>query len=241
MKKNSFVIFLTATIQPGTFDFVGRANYQERESDYYHAIKFYMSMQLPLVFVDNSNFHSEKIHGLTKDYPLFEYHTFKSEKSIEGKGHGEIEIFDYALVHSEMLKKTDWIIKISGRYIIENISTFLSKIDLEGQEVFVNYTRNMRWADTRFILIKKTFYHEYFKPCVEKYLDEKNMVLLEHIFARSVHLFQASGGEISIWPCYPFYNAHDGTNGEKVYFNYFKKFKYRFYFKLKSKILSHRV
>ncbi len=234
------VIFLTATIKAESYHFVGRPNFDTRENDYIKALSFYKEVGFPILFVDNSMYRSEKILSLMANYNKFEYLTFQSKYSHLGKGHGEMEIFDYALNNSELLKQTDLIFKISGRYIIRNISKFIKELNDFDHQVYINFTRRLIWGDTRLFIMKKQFYNSYFKPTAEKFLDEPNDINIERVFARSVHLYMYEGGDMGFWPCYPFYDAHDGSHDHVISFGFWKRIKYNLYFKFKNFSFRHR-
>lgn len=54
-----------------------------------------------------------------------------------GKGYGELQIIKYAVEHSELLEKCDFIVKITGRYLVENIDTFLKELQTEDRTLVV--------------------------------------------------------------------------------------------------------
>lgn len=238
----SLVLLLTGTIKPFSGPGKsGRINVKDREDDYFKAISFYLKKGYKVVFTENSNYKSERISNLKDKYSSFEYHSFFSTKSHLGKSCGELEIFKYSLEHSEFLREVDYLIKISGRYIIKNINSLLSKTNSVEHEVYVNPTRNLRWADTRIMILRKSYYSNYFLPVADKYLDESKNVFFENVFMHSIFFYLLDGGDLRLWPIYPAYEAFDGTHDEKVSFNAFKTWKYNLYYKLKIFIFKHRA
>ncbi|MGM0944202.1 MAG: hypothetical protein ACQEW9_03400 [Bacteroidota bacterium] len=238
----SFVLLLTGTIKPFKGQLhSGRIDVSKREDDYFKAINFYLSKGFEVVFVENSDYSSKKIQSIKEKSKSFEYHTFLSKRSYLGKSFGEMEIFKFALENSTALNKVDYLIKITGRYIIKNISQLLSGVNGVDHEIYVNPTRNLRWADTRLMIIKKSFYYNYFLPCADKYLDESKGVYLENIQMKAILLYLVDGGELQLWPLYPAYDAYDGTHDEKVKFNLLKTLKYNLYFKFKKFVFKHRA
>lgn len=238
----TFVLFLTGTIKPFEGQaHSGRVDELKREDDYCRAIKFYLSKGFKVVFVENSNYKSEKISSLISNTNSFEYHTFLSKKSHLGKSCGEMEIFNYALKNSLFLSEVDYIIKITGRYIIKNLQELLAGVNGVDHDIYVNPTRNLRWADTRLMIIQKRFYYNYFLPSAEKFLDESKHVYLENVLMKALFQYLIDGGELRLWPIYPSYEAYDGTHDEKVSFNTFKTWKYNLYYKVKKFIFKHRA
>lgn len=200
-----------------------------------------MKSKLPIVFIDNSNTVSDKIHNLTINYPLFEYFTFISKTSFLGKGHGEKEILDFAFYHSQIVKNSEWIVKITGRYIIHNISTLIKGIENSKALVSINYGLNLTRSDTRIIFFKEKFYIQYFKPYLERYLNESKKVFFEQVLAQSVHALMAEGHVYLPWPLYPTYDGINGANGRIVKFNPYKNAKYQLYFELKKWIFKQII
>jgi hypothetical protein len=238
----SFVLLLTATIKPFPLHSKsGRTNSIDREDDYFKAVKFYLEKGYLVVFVENSNYDSLRISSLAEKYPSLEYHSFLSQKSNCGKSFGEIEIIEYAIKHSNFLKEVDYLIKITGRYIIKNINFLLDKTNSVEHEIYINPTRNFSWADTRIIIIKKSYYFNYFLPTALKHFNEKKGSYLEIILMRSLLFYMIDGGILVLWPIYPAYDAIDGTHDEKVSFSTFKKWKYNLYYKLKKFVFKHRA
>ncbi len=236
------VLLLTATIHPSSNHMKrGRVDYLDRENDYFEAVQFYLSKGYHIVFCENSNTFSEKILKLQTSDQRLEYLTFQSELSVKGKSWGEIEIFNYALENSKFIKEVDYLVKITGRYIIKNIEEILTATNFVEKEVYINPTRNFRWADSRLMIMRKSYYYNFFIKTVDLYLNEQNRIFMENVFMRSLFLYLYEGGELVLWPTYPCYEAYDGTHNEKVTFGFFKSLKYKIYYKIKKAILKHRA
>jgi hypothetical protein len=241
LEANKICILITSTINPGDFPFVGRKGKEFREDEYFEAVLFYSQFNLPLVFIDNSLFLSERILKEISRNPYSEYLKFESKESHLGKGHGELEIIKYGLANSKLLNSCEKVIKISGRFIVSNIDAFIQNLNSSGSIHFCNYSRNLNWADTRILMMNKDFLITYFVPTMETYLDESNNEFFEKTYARAIHLFQHHGGRISLWSVYPSYKGINGHNGKNVSFNWYKRFKYQLYFKLKKFIFNQTV
>lgn len=238
----SFVLLLTATIHPRHINVTnGRNNPIERENDYFKAVSFYLSQGFKVVFVENSNTFSDKILSLKSKYNTLEYHSFETKASHLGKSAGEVEIFQYACCHSQYIKEVDYLVKVTGRYIIKNLLSLLTKTNGVEKEVYINPTRNLKWADSRLMIMRKDFYSNYFLKAVDLYLDEEKFIYMENTFMKSLFLYLLDGGEFSLWPSYPLYHAYDGTHNEKIYFSHVKRLKYFIYYKLKQFTFKHRA
>jgi len=235
-------ILLTATISPNenTPD-LSRPNPLLRELDYLNALKKYLGTGLPIIFCENSNTKSDKILALTKGLNNFEYLCFQSTQKIQGKGYGEKEILDYAFENSLTINSVDWVIKIAGRYEFDNIADIITNVKTKNADVIVNFGRNLSWVDTRIMFLKKDFYFKYFKPYLERYLDDEKKIYFEKVFARSVHQLIADGGTWLPSDIYPFYRGVSAWNSENLKFNFFRKIKFRIYYKFKKWIFKQHA
>lgn len=233
------VILLTSSINPKNYSFVGRKGMEIRLKDYEDSIRFYLSKDFRIVFVDNTN--SELKDPWIIHHKNFEFHKFLTEESFKGKGHGELEIMQFAISSSRLIKEENYFIKISGRYIIENIEQILIGInDLESYH-YCNFSRNLFWADTRIMVLSKYFFENYFKPTCDKYLDESNGKMFENIYARAIHLWMYNGRRIKLFSVPPFYNSFNGVTNQRIFYGWIKKIKYQIYQRLKLWIFKQYV
>lgn len=232
-KKITYPILLTGTINPGDYDFVGIKDVDSRENDYFYSIQYYRSLGLNVVFVDNSDYYSERISCQFESDKGFEYLKYSSQKSVLGKGHGEKEIIDYALNNSRFIKDSDFFIKITGRIKILNISFLLNQIDFNHDLIYGNFSRSFSWADTRLMFLSKRFYNNFFSPHCDMYLNESEKEFIEKVYARSIHSFLSFGGKFRYFPMYPLYSGVNGTNGKIYDLGYLKKFKYNLFLRIK--------
>lgn len=241
MNKIDCPLLLTATINPVNYSFVGRIGVENRENDYIEAVNFYIKKGYRIVFIDNSNFFSEKIQNLKLSNLYFEYLTFQSIDSHLGKGHGELEILNYAYKNSKFIQEGGSFVKISGRFIISNIEEIMNGLNEIGTYHYCNFSRNLFWADTRLMILTKCFYENFFLPICIRYLDENNGVYFEKVYARAIHQWMAEGGRIRLLPEYPFYLGYNGVTNNKIKFNFVTKIKYSLYYLFKKFVFSQSV
>jgi hypothetical protein len=180
-------LFLTATISPGTsVPFLKRADKKLRERDYLEAIQSWVKHNIPIVFCENSNTKSELILSALIDSGVeYEYLCFKSLKSHLGKGHGEIEIFEYAFEHSAIIKKSEAVIKVTGRYRLKNFNLLLKHFVSERPLIYASMKYNNSMADSRFFCFQKYFWFEYMKK-FSSLIDENNKVIFENVLSKSI-------------------------------------------------------
>jgi len=239
--KHKIVLLLTASIDPKDAPEVAIPDSKVREKQYLNALKYYSLIDYPIVFIDSSNTISNSITNIGKGIESFEYHAFSSINSYLGKGHGEKEILDYAFQKSELLANAKHVVKINGRYCINNIDKIIEKVKLSNADIRVNFGLNLSRCDSRLIIFKPDFYIHYFKPTLEKYLDEPSKMFFENVLSRSVHLLMAEGGIYEPWPMYPYYKGINGANGNKVDFKFVKRLRYTLFYRLKIWFLRQMV
>ena len=241
MSRNR-VLLLTASLKPFPgIPYSTRDDPLVREMDYYTATHFYLSKGYKVVLVDNSNSLSEKINNLESCFSTLEYLRFSSEKSRLGKSHGEVEIINYALSHSRFMDEVDYIVKITGRYIIKNIDECFRLTNSVEKQIYVNPIHNFNWADTRLMMMKKSFYYQYFLPAADKFLDDANYIFIENVYMKSLFQYLIEGGKLNLWPVYPCFQGYDGRSNKKSDFKFFKCLKYRIYYRIKERILKFKA
>jgi hypothetical protein len=206
-------LFITATIAPGDLvPSLKRKDRSERENDYVNALSFWTSFGIPIVFCENSDTRSTRIVKVLEDSGIqYEYLTFKSKKSMLGKGHGEIEIFEYAFRKSEILNRASNIIKVTGRYIISNFNKILSNYKKEKPDLYVNLTYNLKWADSRFFCFTSTFFKETFSR-YSPLINEQNGIYFEHVLAKSTLDAHINNTRWSFPVCLPIFKGIYGTD-----------------------------
>jgi hypothetical protein len=207
MKK---CILLTATIAPFHVPNLKRVDEKQRENDYITALKFYLQFKLPIVFCENSNTDSKQIlETLINSGIKFEYLTFKTEKSFEGKGKGEAEIINYAFLNSNIIKNCSSTIKITGRYKVVNFSKQIKNI--YENFIYINLTQSLTYSDSRFFILNNFFYTNYLSVNFNK-IDEKNNIFMEHVLLSSTLRYIADFNHWSLLNQKTIYEGVYGTD-----------------------------
>lgn len=232
-------ILLTATITPSNVPNLKRVNKLERENDYLEAIMFYSKFGIPIVFCENSNTYSKSIIKALSDLEVpYEYLTFASKLSVEGKGKGESEIISYAFLNSNIIKISENIIKITGRYKLKN---FIEQIkNLKNDTIYVNLTKNLSYADSRFFIMNSKFHKEYLSKNFEN-INEEQGVFMEHILLKSTLEYIASFNKWSLLRQYPVYMGIYGTDNVVYTNNIFKQKIKQFIYSLKKYLLNKSI
>ena len=131
---------------------------------------------------------------------------------VRGKGFGEGEIIRYALDHSSYLRESEWFAKCTAKLWVNNFQDciqewngrFLCKAYFSN--VFSIKKVNLEYIDTRFYLVKKSFYETYFSAAhqslkidsglgiEENFLDVVNYQGLQKILFRNSPVVSGVGG-----------------------------------------------
>lgn len=127
---NKVAILLTGCINPNGMCYTALQCADIRKVHYLEAIDFYLQeTNLRIVFCENTdtNIFDEIISP--KKYERLEYLTFQGNNydKSRGKGYGEARTIKYAIEHSQYIQSVDYIIKITGRVKILNISNLLKR------------------------------------------------------------------------------------------------------------------
>lgn len=238
MSTNKTCILLTGTISPGLVPNLKRVDPLEREKDYYYAIKEWLRLELPLVFVENSNYESELINSLFKNQSECEYIRFESKTSYLGKSHGEAEILKYAFDNSDIVKSSKIVIKSSGRQYITNSLRIIDAFHELNVSVMSWLKQYLQYADSRFFIGNKDFYINYLFTELDL-IDETKSVYLEHALARAIHRCIADGKCWSLPSEYPICKGISGTNNVKYENSFFGKIKGNIIIKLTNRLLKN--
>ena len=204
MNKNNTVILLTACINPKGMHSTKLQNVDVRMKQYKKALLYYLeNTEFKIVLVENTltDFQfdfEEYIHSGRLEYLTFAGNDY--DKSL-GKGYGEALIIEYALNNSLFIATAKYIIKITGRLIIENINQLCSVANLAKKrqaQVACNIRPSKKFGTSTFIIFEKSFLLQYFIPNLGR-IDEKKGKWFEHILYDSIQKCKDDGGKCLIF------------------------------------------
>lgn len=158
------ILLLTGCITPNGMTMTVLSNQEERKKQYINAIRFYLSnTNYQIVFSENSGTDISHFFYDAIESGKMEYLTFQGNKNKErGKGYGECEIIEYAIKHSRLIQssKDQRIIKITGRLIVQNISSITKchQLLFSKRTVFCAINSDLSFPDSRFIIAPISFY-----------------------------------------------------------------------------------
>ncbi len=181
--KNKICILLTACVNPGGMSFTALQDVKIRERQYEEALDFYLNnTNVPIVFIENTGCDfSVKYHSYIQEGRL-ECLTFNGndyDKKL-GKGYGEYKILMYADSHSEILRSSQYVMKITGRIKVLNVNDLLCSKWLMLDHVFRCDFRDVDYLWSMVFIIETHRLMDIFRADGAK-LNDTQGVYFEHI------------------------------------------------------------
>lgn len=187
--NHKYVIFLTACVNPGGMANTLHTDCRQRAEEYKEALYFYLQKtKLSIVFCENtlcdmSNEFSSYIASGRLEYLTFDGNHYNKKR---GKGVGEVEIMEYAFLHSKLLQDGDHIIKITGRLKILNIRLLIAVRRVFGDDyIQLRINKDGTFAHSQFFIAPVLFLRRYFIP-LGRYIDDRDYIYFEHMLGRAV-------------------------------------------------------
>lgn len=176
--KSKYCILLTACINPQGMSYTSLLDKDERWRQYEKALLFYLKeSRLPVVFVENTEFILPEQFQRYIDDNRLEYITFNGntfDRTL-GKGYGEALMMKYAFDNSTFLKECEYVVKITGRLMLNNLSSLLleHKFFHHNSDSTVFYFC-MDLIDSRCFVSKTSFLKKNFFPKIDDIDDSRN-------------------------------------------------------------------
>lgn len=174
--ESDLIILMTATVSPNGMCLTKLQNAETRKAQYLHAINYYLEhTPFKIVFCENTGTYLFHEIRSPKKYERLEYLTFNNnDRKDLGKGYGEARIIKYAINNSQFIRQANYIIKVTGRVIIENIKELL-KIQYSSESLIVLEFTNIEFAASVCFISPKSwllqFSIEQIRKCEENNID----------------------------------------------------------------------
>lgn len=180
-----------------------------------------------IIIVDGSNQEvlSEKEiedygnSGIIIEQLIFQQNTEKVKSY--GKSHGEMQITNYMIANSILVKEAGGFTKISPRYLIDNIDVIIPIIYNKVNVFFFYHPPIIRALKTYVCTIFYKTSLEFYKNNLEDSINDCNETesgFLESIFYRRLVNLK----KISVFVSFPCFSGVAGTTGKSIYNGYFK-------------------
>jgi len=174
-----YSLLLTACIEPKLESIISYSNFRSnttlRFKDYSESLKYWLNYSCDkiqsIVFVENSGYDLTVLKKIALDENVFErqieFIQVEHEFIPNGLhyGYAELAMMDYAFYHSELLKKSKFIIKVTGRLTFLKLSALIKAIPINT--VFLADSREYKFCKfdkhylvTTLIIYQRQFYGE---------------------------------------------------------------------------------
>lgn len=215
-----FCILLTSTIRPNITVFSKRNDPRVRERDYRDVVYALAKTDYPIVFCDSSDYPLDNIKGVldarapeTYEVLQFDGSTFPAAL---GKGYGELQIIKYALEHSKILKGCDFIVKITGRYSVQNLEQILDSMKVDGSTLVVaDYAPLARYTYSGFFIARPIFFTKYLFP-LQDFLNDSEKRFFEIALHQAIQKAEQEGSAVLPFPVKPLISGYSGTWNVKM-------------------------
>lgn len=213
------IVFMTGCIDPGGMGLTVLSDKEERRRQYLDAIRFYLSAAgVPVLFVENSGNDISSYFERDIAAGRLEVVTFSGNDydKTKGKGYGEMLIVEEAIRTSVLFGDADFVFKVSGRYKVLNVRSFIDYLLSQGDSIdmMINLQPSLAMADSRFFGASAAFYRDFLVRNREL-LDDRKFVYFETVLADSVHEAIVKGYRYSGLYHYPRHSAQSGTSGDR--------------------------
>ncbi len=155
---NTAVIVLTGTIVPNTSNQLQHNDPNVRKSEYLAAIKFY-SQFAPVYFLENSTYPLLVDENFQNSPNVFIRKLPVSKSPEKGRGFQEFEMIDHWL--NDEIHVPSKFLKITGRYIYENIATILNECcNNVASNLLINQYRFSGFTESAIFWIATDYYQQ---------------------------------------------------------------------------------
>ena len=208
---------MTATIRPNTA-MVSRADALDRLADYKKCVRFYLDKtNLPIYFLENSDYDLSEDMDFKEFQATDRFYLLRFEPHADtekGKGFQEFYTLD-RFVKNHL--KADVLIKVTGRYVVQNIAELISQLKAP---LNIDLHRKMKVAITGFFAVDKSIYLNHF---YEKYrlANDPEGRFIEHVLYDEI-MHSDLKSKTQLLPENPQYHGVSGSYGGSLERNKYK-------------------
>ena len=247
-KKKEFncSIILTACIKPINMPFLERKSEIDRLKDYKETFNKWCQNRLieKIIFIENSGYDLNFFHEKAKEFPnktieiISSNHNNTFEKKL-GKGYGEYLCLKEIFEKSKICEKTDFFIKITGRYYIKNYIKIFQEFEKKRSDIYICIKDNLTYADSHVFAGSKIFFLNHVLPLASE-TNDSNGIFMEHCLAKAALHGINNNLSFNHFTTYPNIYGIIGTNNKRIKNNFIKNIKLFFLGKIKNYLLSHK-
>ena len=185
--KEDVVLLLTACINPNGMLYTVLQDIKLRKKQYIESLTFYLTQtQYKIVFVENSNIdisylYQKEISEGRLECIIFNGNNF--DRSL-GKGFGEALILEYAFFHSKFITQCHYIVKITGRIIVENVLELIDSCRFNKKSVYCELLLREKKALSVFFIAHKEFYSLFLSK--KHFINDSTNCYFEKVLFQSI-------------------------------------------------------
>jgi hypothetical protein len=222
-------LLLTSTIDVQNKSHVIRNDSDMRLNDYAVSLKKWLKNQQSIkkiVFVENSGHNLDYLMEVVKTNNIYdkqvEFLSFKY--SAEGDtdiSMGEIKSIEYAMSQSQLLKTSEYFLKVTGRVFVRNIDSMVKNL-YSDFHIVARLSENLMYMDSMAAFFNTKCYLNEIQPYVLREMADGSSGKkdFESIFARAVHFALSNNYK---WYPLPEEYVLEGISGTKN-ISYLKKY-----------------
>lgn len=196
---NNKILLLTGCINPQGMSLTALQNPVIRKTQYISALKFYAeNTRIPIVFVENTNTDISREFSTADCSNRIEFITFNGNDfdRNKGKGYGEALMIEYALRNSAILNNSSFVIKVTGRLLIDNFDELIREMQLSNC-VYANLVRGNCGLERKsyFFGAPIVFLIDYFISRKEEIDESKKVYFERHLYNECIK-WSEDGGKV---------------------------------------------
>ena len=215
MPSTRSVFLLTATINPRSTLLLKRRDPAQRESDYLRVLsRLLETTNIPIVWCENSGYPLIHVHEAFTSVPSSRLEILQFESQSDpsrGKGAGELEIEQYAFKHSILLKNAEYVLKLTGRYYVENLAALLTPLNgPRSPFALADFRDGARYTFSGFFVGVPAFFKKYLFYQAD-FLDDSKSQTMEIALYQALSKAQMDGEYCEHFPESPHISGISGT------------------------------
>jgi len=197
---------------------VARNDPSVRLQDYMSALEAWLSSGAAprVVFCENSGHDLgplKRVAGSRTAREIEFLSFFGNQRGVtKGKGHSELRLLEHAIRESELIAKSDVVVKCTGRLTVRNGIAVLRAIAASEFDVMCSLKQHLAFADSRLFAATPSFIERYLLARVDM-IDDTAGVYFEHALACAIASAVADRKQWRPFPIFPRIEGISATDG----------------------------
>jgi hypothetical protein len=217
----TFVLLLTATIDPGGTPMVARSDPRLRLRDYENALWTWLSSGVvhKIVLFENSGYDITPLKDIARRFPEHEveFHSFfgNQDGPLRGKGYAELSGIARTLEQSDLIKEDCLIVKCTGRLTVRNARRLLETVSKCEFDIMCMLHDYLTYAESRLFIATRAFISNYL-VAQQQHINDMDNVVFENALAYAAASAIADRKKWRPFPIFPIIEGRSGTTGNSI-------------------------